>query len=120
MKNDIDVKNIYLNIFPVHGKSFCIWSWLNTYDSAYKGFAEQFSKLDIKDRENYINNNLPRWSDSIVISPRLWNKWGLGIQDGLIAHANFDILYQTKEKEDNNYAYTYMDTPWNFLEDMSI
>lgn len=117
---DIDVKNIYLNIFPAHGKSFCIWTWLNTYDSSYKAFTEQFSKLDIKDRENYFNNNLPRWTDSIVISPRLWNKWGSGIQEGLIAHANFDILYRQLEKEDNNYAYVHMDTPWNFLEDMSI
>lgn len=120
LEKDIDVKNIYLNIFPAKGKSFCIWSWLSIYDNAYKGFTEQFSKLDSRDRENYFNNKLPRWTDSIVISPRLWKKWGPGIQEALIAHANFDILYRMREKEDNNYAYTYMDTPWNFFENISM
>ena len=117
---DIETRKLYLNIFPMDGKSFCIWSWLNINDSAYKVFTEQFSKLEIKDRENYFNNNLPRWTDSIVISPRLWNKWGSGIQEGLIAHANFDMLYRAMEKENNKYAYTYMDTPWNFFENLSI
>lgn len=115
---DNDLKKIYLNIFPADGKSFCIWSWLNRHDDTYKEFAEQFSKLDIKDRENYFNNNLPRWSDSIIISPRLWNQWGSGIQESLIAHANFDVLYRAMEKENKDYAYTYMDTPWSFFENI--
>ena len=116
LEKDIDLKKIYLNIFPASGKSFCIWSWLNIKDSSYKRFAEQFSKLDINDRENYFNNNLPRWTDAIIISPRIWNKWGPEIQEGLITHANFDMLYRMREKEDNNYAYKYMDTPWNLFE----
>lgn len=32
-------------------------------------FVEQFSKLEIEDRKNYLNNKLPRWTDSINIAP---------------------------------------------------
>lgn len=74
--NDDFSKNIYLNIFPANGKSFCIWSWLKTNDFAYGNFIKQFAELDIEDKKNYFNNQLPRWTDSIVLSPTLWNKWG--------------------------------------------
>lgn len=109
-------KKIYLNIFPAKDKSFCIWSWLNYNDSFYVPFSNQFLKLSVVDRENYFNNNLPRWTDSIAISPRLWKKWGPAIQEAFIAHANFDILYRQMEAEKNDYAYQYMDTPWNLFE----
>lgn len=33
--NDDETKKIYLNIFPVQGKSFCIWSWLKLNDEVY-------------------------------------------------------------------------------------
>ncbi len=116
LRNDIDIKTVYLNIFPAKGKSFCIWSWLTINNGVYKRFSEQFLSLSEEERKNYLNNNLPRWSDAIVISPRLWNKWGKGIQEALITHANFDVLYREMEKEENLYAYTYMDTPWCFFE----
>lgn len=119
--NDIlharDLKKIYLNIFPCDGKSYCIWSWLKSNDSAFVSFAKQFDRLEIVDRENYFNNNLPRWSDSLVISPRLWHKWGEAVQQALITHANFDVIFSATEKELNKHAYEYMETPWNlFLE----
>ena len=106
---------IYLNIFPDNGKSFCIWSWVSIYDNLYNPFSEQFMKLEEKDKKNYLNNNLPRWTDSIVVSPRLWERWGSEIQQALISHANFDVLYRALEEEENFHAYVYMDTPWCFF-----
>ena len=85
----------------------------------FSKFAKQFEALEILDKENYLNNNLLRWSDSIVISPRLWNKWGEGIQQGILAHANFEPLYRVLENEENMHAYEYMDTPWNLFENIS-
>lgn len=111
-------KKLYLNIFPANEKSFCIWTWLNIHDDTYKVFTEQFSKLDIKDKENYLNNQLPLWTDSIVISPRLWSKWGNDVQKALITNANFDMIYRMLEQEENDRKYEYMDTPWNFFDDM--
>ena len=119
LEKDDYTKKIYLNVFPSQGKSFCIWSWLRENDCVYKPFAEQFSSLGIKDRENYFNNNLPRWSDSIIISPRLWEKWGKQIQESFIVHANFDILYRQMEKETGDYKYSYAETPWNLFENLS-
>ena len=56
-------------------------------------------ELSIRDRENYLNNKLPRWTDSIIISPHIWNKWGEGIQEALVSHANFDSLFLLMENE---------------------
>lgn len=109
------LRSIYLNIFPIEGKSFCIWSWLSTDDNI-AAFAKQFMSLETRDRENFLNNKLPVWTDAIVISPRLWEKWGTQIQQALITHANFDSLYQMHEIEDGGHPYQYMDTPWNLFE----
>ena len=118
-KDDI-LKQIYLNIFPVSEKTLCVWSWLNSNDFVYKPFSSQFMKLKIDERENYLNNKLPRWSNSLVISPRLWEKWGDGIQMAFITHANFDSLYRELEEEQKLHAYSYMETPWNLFENLSI
>ena len=115
LEKDDYTKKIYLNVFPSQGRSFCIWSWLHENDCVYKPFSEQFSSLGISDRENYLNNNLPRWSDSIIISPRLWKKWGKQIQESFIAHANFDDIYRQMEKETGDYKYSYAETPWNLF-----
>ena len=113
--NDV-LKSIYLNIFPASGNSYCIWSWLSTDNSIFHSFSKQFMDLGIVDRENYLNNNLPVWTDSIVISPKLWRKWGNAIQQSLIIHANMESLYLAHELEDNGHPYEYMDTPWNFFD----
>lgn len=110
LHND-NVYSIYLNIFPAENKSYCIWSWLKDNGAVFTKFIEQFLSLEISDRENYLNNNLPRWSDSLVISPRLWDSWGDGIQQALLTHANFDLLYRALETEENMHAYEYMDAP---------
>lgn len=110
------LKSIYLNIFPGKEKSFCIWSWLKN-DIMYDAFVQQFMDLSIDDRCNYLNNNLPRWTDAITFSPRLWDKWGGDIQQALMAHSNFEMLYRQMEFEKQKYAYEYMYTPWDFFEE---
>lgn len=117
---DRQVKNIYLNIFPSNSNSYCIWSWLKSNDDFYSDFSNQFMELSIEDRENYLNNQLPRWTDSIVISPHLWNKWGNDIQEALITHVNFDSLYRYMEEEISMFAYEYMDIPWNFFDKIEV
>lgn len=116
LEADNHLKQLYLNIFPANGKSYCIWSWNCKCDGVYVPFVNQFKALNATDRQNYLNNNLPRWSDSLVISPRLWNKWGVAIQEAIITHANFDILYRQFEEEDNDFSYKFMDTPWNLFD----
>lgn len=88
---------------------------MNIFDEFYLPFSKQFDDLSITDRENYLNNYLPRWTDSIVISPRIWENWGKQTQEALIAHANFDVLYRTFEDEEGEHKYIVMDTPWNLF-----
>lgn len=118
-ESDEYLPSIFLNIFPAEGKSFCIWSWLATDNDVFCHFAEQFMALAVVDRENYLNNKLPAWTDSIVISPTLWNKWGENIQQALITHANFGGIFQVHEIEDGGHPYEYMDTPWNLFEPLA-
>lgn len=113
---DINVRKLYLNIFPADTKSFCVWSWHKKNNDEFVRFSKQFMELDTVDRENYLNNKLPIWTDSIIISPRLWDKWGDKIQEALITHANFDFLYRAMEEDTSASKYIYMDTPWNFFE----
>lgn len=119
IEHDKKLKKIYLNIFPANGVSYCIWSWLAKNDDVYLPFVRQFQKLAIDDRENYFNNNLPRWSDSLVLSPKLWNNWGEGIQQAFITHANFDTLYRAMERETHDYKYSFQYTPWNLFSNLS-
>lgn len=116
MAIDQITKSIYLNILPSTEKSFCIWSWPKNADDFYMPFSKQFMKLSVRDKENYLNNQMPRWTDALIISPRLWDKWGADIQEALIAHANFEVLYRELDKEELGYSYQYMDTPWNFFD----
>lgn len=115
-EHDEYLPSIFLNIFPSENKSFCIWSWLTVDNDHFSRFAEQFMALDIVDRENYLNNKLPACTDSVVISPILWNKWGNKIQQALITHANFGSIFEMHEIEDGGHPYMYMDTPWNLFD----
>lgn len=108
------LKNIYLNIFPGNKESYLIWSW-ETEHQIFKQFVKQFDSLKEEVRKNYLNNNLPRWTDAIVISPRMWDEWGSSVQESLIAHFNFEFLYRSMEEELNCFAYEYADTPWDFF-----
>lgn len=78
--------------------------------------------MDLKevDRINYLNNKLPRWTDSLVISPRMWKCWGDGIRQAFVSHANFDTLYRYMEEEENLFAYQYMDTPWDLFAEREL
>jgi len=111
---DSYTKSIYLNIFPMDGQTYCVWSWFKE-DHEYRRFAEQFMALDYEDKKNYLNNKLPAWTDSLVISPSMWNTWGHEVQEAFIAHANMGDLYTAFELEDNGRPFEYASTPWDLF-----
>jgi len=113
--------NAYLNIFPDDKKSFCIWSWLKEWDSVMKKYTDQFMNLSNADKENYLNNKLPLWSDSIIISPRLVDYWGEDVHQSFVTHSNFDFLISgyEREREKEERAFQYMETPWNLFENIA-
>ena len=116
-ESDEMLKSIFLNIFPSEGKSYCIWSWLDEDSQVMGSFVEQFMGLQEKDRINFLNNKLPIWTESLVLSPALWNKWGEEIQQALITHANFDKLYFAHELEEGGEPFKYAYTPWDLFEE---
>jgi hypothetical protein len=85
-------KSIYLNIFPYDGKTFVIWSWRKALDQWYGEMVSQFMSLGEFERKNYLNAVLPIWSDSLIISPRLWRSWGEEVQNGFKFYANMSLL----------------------------
>ena len=107
-------KSIFLNIIPSDGKTLIIWSWLKD-DPEYGEFVRQFMNLPESDRFNYLNNRIPIWTDSLVMSPFLWESWGNQVQEAYIMQMNFDIFIQQHELEDGGHAYEYMETPWDLF-----
>lgn len=109
------LKSIYLNIFPANDVSYCMWSWFKE-DNEYDDYTRVFFELSAENKANYLNNKLPLWTDALVISPRLWERWGHETQQALMAHANMDFLFRALRAEENDFEFEYMDTPWDFFE----
>ena len=93
-KANVRLKNIYLNIFPTDDKAYCIISWLEEDDNAYSAFEKQFIKLSNKDKETFINNLLPIYTENIVIGPRLWRSWGEEKQEAFLSLFNMSTFIQ--------------------------
>lgn len=113
-------KEIYLNILPIDGKSVCIWSWLKKNDDVYVPFTQQFEQLTLSERENYFNNFLPLWSDSLVISPVLWDKWGEDIQNAFTQLMGMSTLIELMERDEPDHSFQIADTPWNLFEQVDL
>lgn len=110
------MKNLFINIFPEKNKSYCIFSWL-TEDREYENFVNQFSKLTLKNKMNYMNNMLPKETDKIFINPKLWDKWGKDIQQSFIEYANISMLFnamQAETKKSMKWKYSFV--PWNLFD----
>lgn len=95
----LSLKNVYLNIFPYNGYSFCIWSWCKDVDNTYSKFVEQFLDLDNTRRKYYLNKTIPYWSDSLIMSPRLWDSWSSEVQEDFLSYINSSYLWFLNDKD---------------------
>ena len=75
------MENIFLTIFPEDNKSYIILSWLKEDNETYKGFQKQVKKLQNEEIIIFFNNLIVNNTENIAISPRLWNKWSVDIQN---------------------------------------
>ena len=110
------LKNLFINIFPEKNISYAIFSWL-AEDIEYEPFIQQFSKLNLKNKINYLNNMLPQETDKIFINPRLWRKWGEQVQNSFIEWANIGELFNFMDMEKpffHKWKYSYV--PWNLFD----
>lgn len=77
------LKFMFFTSFPVNGKSYILISALKD-DMKY--FGEYFQKMrtaPLSLVEYYINVLIPLYSQNLIISPNLWNKWDERTQAGV-------------------------------------
>lgn len=74
-KNPERLKPLFLTFLPTQNNSYLICSILKCDVSVMKRYIEQIKGLDEEILKNYINNVIPMYSENIVLSPRLWDKW---------------------------------------------
>lgn len=69
------ISRIFLTIFPEETKSYIILSCLSSDYKYYYKFFEQLKTANLDKLKFYFGLVLPLYSENIVISPRLWEKW---------------------------------------------
>lgn len=114
-------KSIYLNIFSYDGETFVIWSWRKEVDQWYGKMVNQFMNLSEFERKNYLNAVLPVWSDSIIISPRLWQSWGEETQVDFKVYSNLSLIPSMEEAtEIADGEILKKSKPWNFFASKTV
>lgn len=71
---DVDMKHIFITVFPEGEKTHCIISWIKSEDDIFKGYKKQLESLDERERKLYLNNLIPISTENIAINPEAWDK----------------------------------------------
>lgn len=69
------LKPVFMTFIPAENKSYFIFSYLKSDDEILQSYFNQVKNLEQDKMKNFINNTFPEYSENIVLSPRLWNKW---------------------------------------------
>lgn len=72
---DERLKPVFMTFIPAINKSYFIFSYLKSDNEYLEKYFEQVKNLDEDKLKNFINNTIPEYSENLVLSPRLWNKW---------------------------------------------
>ena len=73
------------------------------------------------ERKNYLNAVLPVWSDSIIISPRLWQSWGEETQVDFKVYSNLSLIPSMEEAtEIADGEILKKSKPWNFFASKTV
>lgn len=86
------LKKIFITIFTEEGKSYFIFSWLKENGDDYKRLSYQFDKLSSIEKKKYLNNLLVTYTENLVMSPRLWNRWGKDKQEDYLAYFHMSSM----------------------------
>ena len=74
-KDEERLKSIFVSVLPTKENSYMIISYLKEDTSNFESYINQIKKMNDENLKRFLNNLLPTYSENIVLSPRLWNKW---------------------------------------------
>lgn len=69
------LKGVFLSVLPTQDSFYMILSCLKEDYKSLETYFNQIRALDENNLKIFLNNVLPTFSENIVLSPRLWNKW---------------------------------------------
>lgn len=70
-----NLKSIFLSVIPIKNTSYMIISCLKNEYKYFEQYFNQIKELSQQEIKIFLNNILPTFSENIVLSPRLWEKW---------------------------------------------
>ena len=79
---------IAITAFPEDTKSYILLSCLSTEKHIYAKFFEQINNAPLEKIKYYFSIILPLFSENMVLSPVLWNKWDDEIKMAFTFYAN--------------------------------
>ena len=81
---------IAITAFPEDTKSYILLSCLSTEKHIYAKFFEQINNAPLEKSKYYFSMILPLFSENMVLSPVLWNKWDDEIKMAFTFYANLN------------------------------
>lgn len=69
------LKGVFFSVLPTQDRSYMILSCLKEDYKTLESYFSQIKSLNENNLKIFLNNALPTFSENIVLSPRLWNKW---------------------------------------------
>lgn len=74
-KDEERLKSVFISILPTQTNSFFIISYLKEDFEHFKEYLEKIKAFTDDQLKIFLNNLIPTYSENIVLSPRLWDKW---------------------------------------------
>lgn len=120
------LKFMFFTSFPIEGKSYILMSALKDDMKYFSDYFQKMRTAPLSLVEYYINILIPLYSQNLIISPNLWEKWSEKIQAGvqfavadpqstkMLVGVKFYLQNISKSKEATNV--TPYDIAFNFFE----
>lgn len=81
---------LVITAFPESSQSYILLSCLETEKTIYQRLFDQFKTVSIDKIKFYMSMTLPLYSENMVLSPGLWNKWNEETQMAYTFYANLN------------------------------
>lgn len=93
------LKFIFFTSFPADGKSYILMSALKNDMQYFSEFFDKMRNAPLSLIQYYMNVLIPLYSQNLIISPNLWEKWSekaqIGVQSAVANH-DYRILFAVK------------------------